>query len=42
MHLMLKTGVNLFFIGTMVFSLAIIIVSIRWIRDLYKIKRKTK
>ena len=38
MFLMLQTGVNLVFIGCMIFSLVIIIASIRWIKDLYKLK----
>jgi hypothetical protein len=38
MFLMLQRGVNLVFIGSMIFSLVIIIASIRWIRDLYKFK----
>ena len=44
MFLMLQTGVNLVFIGCMIFSLVIIIACIRWIKDLYRLKeiRKAK
>ena len=38
MFLMLQRGVNLVFIGSIIFSLVIIIASIRWIKDLYKLK----
>jgi hypothetical protein len=39
MFLMLQPGVSFVFIGTMIFSLVIIIASIRWIKDLYKVKK---
>jgi len=40
MFLMLQSGISFVFIGTIIFSLVIIIASIRWIKDLYKLKEK--
>jgi hypothetical protein len=40
MFLILQPGVSFVFIGTMIFSLVIIIASIRWIKDLYKLKKR--
>jgi hypothetical protein len=40
MLLMLQQSVNYIFIGSMIFSLVVILASIRWIRDLYRVKRK--
>lgn len=39
MYLMVGRA-QVFFLGVMLFSLVIIIASIRWIRDLNKIKKK--
>ena len=39
MFLMLQPGVSFVFIGTIIFSLVIIVASIRWIKDLYKVKK---
>jgi len=42
MLLMLSSSVNFVSILCMLYSLVVIIASIRWIKDLYKIKRTNK
>ena len=39
---MLNGGITFVFIATMIFSLVIIIASIRWIKDLYRMKKEQK
>lgn len=42
MLLLIQRNANLVLIGSMIFSLVIIIASIRWIKDLYKPKPGNK
>lgn len=39
MLLMLEAGLSLVSVGAMIFSLVVIVASIRWIKDLYKVKK---